>query len=246
MKWFRVARLSNRWRIRHHELARDLTLKSFINSDLRQKSEYAHLFQKLKFRHATGDYVWQVNIREVLLILRKNGWQLVRRVPPRPKYEAKQIVSLPSQIASPTPNAVGVSELKARIEKLESENERLRMQVSATRRDFLNCALYQRRPISAVRSATAGPGVYFLWKDDTLVYIGVSFSVAKRLTQHASEKIPFFDSYSVLITETNDDAVTLESLFISINKPRFNKSGVSVDPPEWLARSLVGEFGNVP
>jgi len=74
--------------------------------------------------------------------------------------------------------------------------------------------------------------------------VGMSTCMRQRLMSHASEKIAFFDGFSVLTTETIEEARYLESLFIKTNKPEFNKVGTKSNGPRWLEKALNGQFEN--
>lgn len=112
------------------------------------------------------------------------------------------------------------------------------------RKHHINHALMNRRSLNNLRLAPSTPGVYFLWKNDTLIYIGMSENILSRLKSHVAEKISFFDMFSVLPTKTRQDAAQLESLFIKVNRPQFNKADASTQP-KWMKDALAGDFANV-
>ena len=64
------------------------------------------------------------------------------------------------------------------------------------------------------------PVVYFLFKDDKLVYIGQTKQVLKRLHEHRKSKN--FDRFSFVVCKTIEDAYTIEQELIEYVKPKLN------------------------
>ena len=69
------------------------------------------------------------------------------------------------------------------------------------------------------------PGIYFLWQDDELQYIGKSSNILKRIGEHATCKV--FDTYSFIECDIADMA-TLEQAYIKQYQPPLNT--VHTDP----------------
>ena len=63
-------------------------------------------------------------------------------------------------------------------------------------------------------------GVYFLFDQDSLIYIGKSENVFRRLNDHVRNK--FFDNYSFIKCNTEKDASSLEKEMIIKYKPALN------------------------
>lgn len=75
-------------------------------------------------------------------------------------------------------------------------------------------------------------GVYFLFRDDMLVYVGMSKrNVFARVARHADEGLFPFDSCSVLAVSDGVDIDDLEARLIFRFRPEFNRhvSGQSCD-----------------
>ena len=65
-------------------------------------------------------------------------------------------------------------------------------------------------------------GVYFLYKNDDLVYIGQSINIFNRLYSHV-ENGKDFDFYSFVKCDTQKEAETFERYLINKYKPILNK-----------------------
>ena len=66
------------------------------------------------------------------------------------------------------------------------------------------------------------PCVYFLYRDNDLVYVGKTANIYLRIGQHIIEGQKKFDSFEYFFTE---DADCLEAILIKILKPIYNKLG---------------------
>jgi excinuclease UvrABC nuclease subunit len=64
-------------------------------------------------------------------------------------------------------------------------------------------------------------GVYFLWDEDELVYIGESENIYLRIGQHIKDGRKRFDDFTIYITE---DRKLLEAYLINVLKPKYNKA----------------------
>ena len=65
-------------------------------------------------------------------------------------------------------------------------------------------------------------GVYFLYQNSTVVYVGLSKNISNRLHNHYSEKQKIFDSYSYIEIPDEIDLYFIESYFINYYKPIYN------------------------
>lgn len=63
-------------------------------------------------------------------------------------------------------------------------------------------------------------GVYFLFNNDELIYIGKSINIFQRLQSHLKDK--YFDSYSFFKCDSEDNATKLEKELIIKLKPKLN------------------------
>ena len=64
-------------------------------------------------------------------------------------------------------------------------------------------------------------GVYFLWNSKTLIYVGKSTNIRRRLIEHKRAKK--FTSYSFIPIDDVDKMSLLEAYFIVKYKPKLNK-----------------------
>ena len=63
-------------------------------------------------------------------------------------------------------------------------------------------------------------GVYFLFNNDNLIYIGKSINIFRRLNDHIKDK--YFDNYSFIKCNTEQEADKLELEMIIKYKPKLN------------------------
>jgi predicted GIY-YIG superfamily endonuclease len=63
-------------------------------------------------------------------------------------------------------------------------------------------------------------GVYLLFNNDDLIYIGKSINIFQRLKSHIKDK--YFDSYSFFKCDSEDNATKLEKELIIKLKPKLN------------------------
>lgn len=64
-------------------------------------------------------------------------------------------------------------------------------------------------------------GVYFLYDNDELVYIGTSDNLYRRIGQHIAEKTKTFNRFELYPTT---DRIKLEGFLIKMFKPKYNVS----------------------
>jgi hypothetical protein len=64
-------------------------------------------------------------------------------------------------------------------------------------------------------------GIYFLFYEKELMYIGQSNNITKRLRQHKSIK---FHTYGMIILQDVENLVEIEKEFIQLCNPRLNKN----------------------
>lgn len=66
----------------------------------------------------------------------------------------------------------------------------------------------------------SGPGVYFLWHGDEVVYVGKAVNLLRRIAQHLADKT--FDHYSYIECAL-EDLDSIERRAIMALKPRLNR-----------------------
>ena len=95
--------------------------------------------------------------------------------------------------------------------------------------------------IELLQEASLGdgtPGVYFLLRQDKVVYVGQSLSVLTRIETHRRQGVKVFDRavYLTMPEEVLDEA---EGAFIKLLQPEYNGAGpIVADHLESLARLL--------
>lgn len=67
-------------------------------------------------------------------------------------------------------------------------------------------------------------GVYFLYENDELVYIGESENVFSRIGTHIKEGVKDFDNWTYVEVDNTKNRKHLESFLINICKPKYNIS----------------------
>jgi excinuclease UvrABC nuclease subunit len=68
-----------------------------------------------------------------------------------------------------------------------------------------------------------GPGVYFLFHDEELVYVGKSWNCLLRVAEHTrKETNKVFDSWSYYPTDYDEDLLELEKELIGLHRPKYN------------------------
>lgn len=68
-------------------------------------------------------------------------------------------------------------------------------------------------------------GLYFLYDNDSLVYIGKSSNIFYRIGTHIHEGIKEFDNWEYQIIEDEEERSNLEGYLIKIFKPKYNQEG---------------------
>lgn len=86
------------------------------------------------------------------------------------------------------------------------------------------------------------PGVYMLWSEDKLAYVGKSTNLGSRLLGSLKDKITDFDitHISYIVTNTEADCHILEPLIIVEKKPIINVDCNSKDKSELFSLKNVG------
>lgn len=259
MGWIRFSKLSHRWRIKNDRQFRDMALTSLVGGDARNR--YPDTFRKVQrkpqWRKTAHKEVTQINIRKILSRYRADGWVLYRLTRPQVDRAARERakeaaeIEIRQYIAALETAKTEMSAVKETNKKLMKETSTLKSRLdqiqehlNQDRKHLLNSVMCNRRSIDDIRSITAICGVYFLWQNDTIVYIGMSKHIGNRLRSHASEKISFFDHFSFLQTENDVEAANLERLFIANNDPKFNKTYRKNTGVTWLLNLKHGLFEN--
>jgi hypothetical protein len=80
--------------------------------------------------------------------------------------------------------------------------------------------------ISQMDSRSSQPGVYFLWKGDTVVYVGQSKNVTERILQHIHDRTKSFDGISFIPCGPSA-LLNKERFFIRALLPIHNRCGVA-------------------
>ena len=76
-------------------------------------------------------------------------------------------------------------------------------------------------------------GIYFLFKENELIYIGISKNIHKRVNTHHIK----YDYYSHICTDTFDAASTVERLLIRKHRPKHNQAA----NPDYIERLIKRE-----
>lgn len=71
---------------------------------------------------------------------------------------------------------------------------------------------------------TSNKGIYFLYDNDTIVYIGKSKNLASRILAHTDDGVKIFNSYKILIIPKNENLTMIEKFYIEKYKPKYNKN----------------------
>jgi hypothetical protein len=110
--------------------------------------------------------------------------------------------------------------------------------VYAYQDQLFNSAPYSRERIleSACRvEDTPNCGVYFLIREDEIVYVGQSKNCPSRIQTHINDKGKVFDSYTFIATHS-DNLDFLESWYIYAFNPKYNKNA----PFAWRELVKIG------
>ena len=87
-------------------------------------------------------------------------------------------------------------------------------------------------------------GVYFLFRDNSVVYVGQSTHVPRRIAQHIRAGRMQFDRVSVLPTETKN-LLRVEADYIRELTPEYNETGPRAELTRFLdavEHNYVGEL----
>ena len=79
--------------------------------------------------------------------------------------------------------------------------------------------MFTLEDIQGLRKKT---GIYFLIKNDVVVYVGQSIDIYTRVLEHKFENKKEFDNVKALVIEDNTKREIYEMSFISILKPKCN------------------------
>lgn len=86
-------------------------------------------------------------------------------------------------------------------------------------------------------------GIYALYKQDRLYYVGLASNLMGRIKNHQRDRhAGLWDRFSVYITTHDDHIKQLESLMLRIAKPAGNRVKGSFGGPANLYRKLSGEM----
>ena len=93
-------------------------------------------------------------------------------------------------------------------------------------RERSSCVLSAMKAIPAPHGKR---GVYFLMWEDVIIYVGVSFNVHERISQHSGSRRIWFDYVHWIHTEYGDDKIIEEYLIRTI-RPKFNRGMKNTKP----------------
>lgn len=97
----------------------------------------------------------------------------------------------------------------------------------------------ERVPLSRVDRKLAKSGVYLLFDNDAVVYVGQSCSVLRRIGEHLSDRTKVFDSVALVPCST-DSRLWLERLYIERLRPRYNGvGGVALRKPRQKRQAIA-------
>lgn len=86
-------------------------------------------------------------------------------------------------------------------------------------------------------------GVYFLFNEEELVYIGQSIDVMNRLSTHANAHVHTFDSFSIHECRA-DERLALEKKYIKLHRPPGNVSVPGRDD-QLMGRRNTKKYGHL-
>jgi len=66
-------------------------------------------------------------------------------------------------------------------------------------------------------------GLYFLFKGNTIVYIGQTKDFDRRLKQHIKEDVKDFDSWRFTTCRDDEERIRLEAYLITLLRPKYNQ-----------------------
>jgi len=91
---------------------------------------------------------------------------------------------------------------------------------------------YINKDLSKIKSIKINTlrGVYFLYMDDELVYIGQSKNIPNRITNHLQENSKNFNSYKTIIVDESQELTPIEDFYIRKYKPKYNKANAIEAP----------------
>ena len=74
-------------------------------------------------------------------------------------------------------------------------------------------------------------GIYFLYHDNELVYIGRGWNCLLRVAEHTrKESIKAFTHWSFIPIENPDEIISIERQLINKYAPKFNKTYINIKP----------------
>ncbi|PKL90772.1 MAG: hypothetical protein CVV21_11505 [Candidatus Goldiibacteriota bacterium HGW-Goldbacteria-1] len=83
------------------------------------------------------------------------------------------------------------------------------------------------------------PGIYSLYKDNKLVYVGLASNMINRLKTHRKDKhAEKWDRFSIYLTATNEHLKELESLLLRVAEPKRNSQSGKLSKALDLERKL--------
>lgn len=91
---------------------------------------------------------------------------------------------------------------------------------------------YINKDLSKIKSIKISTlrGVYFLYADDQLVYIGQSVNIPSRIRDHLRDGTKIFNAYKSIIIPIGQDLTDVEDFYIRKYNPKYNKASAKGSP----------------
>jgi len=67
-------------------------------------------------------------------------------------------------------------------------------------------------------------GIYFLYQDDMMVYVGISSDITVRLCQHRLQHLKYWNTVKIIQEDDYIRAIEIENYFIDKYHPKYNKA----------------------
>lgn len=81
-------------------------------------------------------------------------------------------------------------------------------------------------PLSEIKYMGRLSGIYFLINEGSIIYIGISEDISRRVRSHSYDRLKTFNCFSFLENSTYKGLRDLEYLYIRVFQPKHNKQHV--------------------
>lgn len=99
--------------------------------------------------------------------------------------------------------------------------------------------------LKKIKVSTNTRGVYFLYDQKELVYIGQSKHMIHRIYDHINQKTKQFDSYKLINVSKKDNLTMIEDFYIRKHKPKYNKANaIEIPYKKSIKRPQVLKYSN--